>query len=78
MQTLFYIIIAYIISVLCSLIVFTIYYFDNKTNVMDKDDFYKIILLAVFPVFNILLLFAISAIAICDLLINFKNKLKKK
>ena len=78
MQIIFYIIITYIISVLCNLIVFTIYYFDNKTNVMDKDDFYKIILLAVFPVFNILLLFAISAITICDLLINFKNKLKKK
>lgn len=74
MQIIFYIIIAYIISVLCSLIVFTIYYFDNKTNVMDKDDFYKIISLAVFPVFNIFLLFAISAVAICDLLINLITK----
>lgn len=78
MQIIFYITIAYIISVLCSLIVFTIYYFDNKTNVMDKDDFYKIISLAVFPVFNIMLLLGILAFKFYELLICLKNKLTKK
>lgn len=78
MQIIFYITIVYIISGLCSLIVFTIYYFDNKTDVMDKDDFNRAILLGIVPVFNIMLLLGVLAFKFYELLICLKNKLTKK
>jgi len=78
MQTLFYIVIAYIISVLCSLIVFAIYSFDYRSNVMDKEDFYRLLIIACVPVFNIMLLLGILTIEFYELLICLKNKLFKK
>lgn len=78
MQTLFYIAVAYIISVLCSLIVFTIYSFDNKSNVMDKEDFYRLLMISCVPIFNILLLFGLITISFYESLLNLINKLSKK
>ena len=64
MQTLFYITIAYLVSVLVSLIIFNIFSFNNRSNVMDKDDFYRILLLSIIPVFNIFLLLGIFGMTV--------------
>ena len=78
MQPLFYITIAYLVSVLVSLITFNIFSFNNRANVMVNDDFYRVISLAIVPVFNIMLLLGILAIEFYELLICLKNKLFKK
>ena len=77
MQTLFYITIAYLVSVLVSLITLNIFSFNNRANIMDKDDFYKLLFLAIIPVFNIFLLLGIFGITVHGSflkLINKKNK----
>ena len=77
MQTLFYIVIAYIISVLCSLIVFAIYSFDYRSNVMDKEDFYRLLIIACVPVFNIFLLLGIFGITVHGYILELINKKNK-
>ena len=76
MQTLFYITIAYLVSVLVSLITFNIFSFNNKSNFMIKIDFYRILLFSIVPVFNIFLLLGIFGITVhgCILKIINKNK----
>lgn len=78
MQTLLYIAIAYITSVLLCLVAFIAYSLINRKEIMVKDDFDRIILLAIAPVFNIVLLLGILAIEFYQLLINLKNKFCKK
>lgn len=78
MQPLFYIIIAYIISVLLCVPAFIAYILINRKEILVNDDFNRVILLGIVPVFNIMLLLGISAVSIYELLINFKNKLTKK
>ena len=78
MQTIFYIAIAYIISVLLCLVTFITYSLRNRKEIMVNDDFDRIILIAIVPVFNILLLLGILAIEFYELLINLKNKFWKK
>lgn len=78
MQTLLYIAIAYITSVLLCLVTFIAYSLRNRKEIMVKDDFDRIILFAIVPVFNIILLLGILAIEFYELLINIKNKFWKK
>ena len=78
MQIIFYIAIAYITSVLLCLVTFISYSLRNRKEIMVKDDFDRIILIAIVPVFNIMLLLGILAIEFHQLLINLKNKLTKK
>ena len=78
MQPLFYIIIAYIISVLLCLPAFIAYILINRKEIFVNDDFNRAILLGIVPVFNIMLLLGILAIEFYELLICLKNKLTKK
>lgn len=78
MQTIFYIAIAYIISVLLCLPAFIAYILINRKEILVNDDFNRVILLAIVPVFNIMLLLGILAIELYELLICLKNKLFKK
>lgn len=77
MQTLFYITIAYLVSVLVSLITFNIFSFNNKSNFMIKIDFYRILLFSIVPVFNIFLLLAIFAIIIFESMLELTEKKNK-
>lgn len=76
MQTLFYITIAYLVSVLVSLITFNIFSFNNKSNFMIKIDFYRILLFSIVPVFNIFLLLAIFGITVHGYILKLINKNK--
>ena len=78
MQPLFYITIAYIISVLLCLPAFIAYILINRKEILVNDDFYRVISLAIVPVFNIMLLLGILAFEFYELLICLKNKLFKK
>lgn len=78
MQTLLYIAIAYIISVLLCIVTFISYSLINRKEIMVNYDFDRIILIAIVPVFNIMLLLGILAIEFYELLINIKNKFWKK
>ena len=77
MQPLFYITIAYLVSVLVSLITFNIFSFNNKSNFMIKIDFYRILLFSIVPVFNIFLLLAIFAIIIFESMLELTEKKNK-
>ena len=76
MQTLFYITIAYLVSVLVSLITFNIFSFNNKSNFMIKIDFYRILLFSIVPVFNIFLLLGFFAITVHGSFLKLINKNK--
>lgn len=78
MQIIFYITIAYIISVLLCLPAFIAYILINRKEILVNDDFNRVILLGIVPVFNIMLLLGILAIEFYELLICLKNKLFKK
>ena len=76
MQPLFYIAIAYLVSVLVSLITLNIFSFNNRSNIIDKDDFYRILLMAALPVFNIFLLLGIFGITVHGYILKLINKNK--
>lgn len=78
MQIIFYITIAYIISVLLCGPAFIAYILINRKEILVNDDFNRVILLGIVPVFNIMLLLGILAIEFYELLICLKNKLTKK
>ena len=78
MQIIFYITIAYIISVLLCVPAFIAYILINRKEILVNDDFNRVILLGIVPVFNIMLLLGILAIEFYELLICLKNKLTKK
>ena len=78
MQIIFYITIAYIISVLLCGPAFIAYILINRKEILVNDDFNRVILLGIVPVFNIMLLLGILAIEFYELLICLKNKLFKK
>ena len=77
MQPLFYIIIAYIISVLLYVPAFIAYILINRKEILVNDDFYRVILVGIVPVFNIMLLLGILAVEFYELLICLKNKITK-
>ena len=77
MQPLFYIIIAYIISVLLCVPAFIAYILINRKEILVNDDFNRVILLGIVPVFNIMLLLGILAVEFYELLICLKNKITK-
>ena len=73
MQIIFYITIAYIISVLLCGPAFIAYILINRKEILVNDDFNRVILLGIVPVFNIMLLLGILAIEFYELLICLKK-----
>ena len=76
MQTLFYITIAYLVSVLVSLITLNIFSLKFRSNIIDEEDFYRILLMAPLPVFNIFLLLGIFGITVHEYILKLINKNK--
>lgn len=76
MQTLFYITIAYLVSVLVSLITLNIFSLKFRSNIIDEEDFYRILLMALLPVFNIFLLLGIFGITVHGYILKLINKNK--
>lgn len=76
MQTLFYITIAYLVSVLVSLITLNIFSLKFRSNIIDEEDFYRILLMPALPVFNIFLLLGIFGITVHGYILKLINKNK--